>query len=100
MNSGSPFRGQRKEVEVPPEGNDPNFLSMEFDIKREMVGAVIGKGGGTARGIRTRTGASVHVNSPATNENSRVFVALRGRREQVSRLTIAMLRSGLDRVCL
>lgn len=55
---------------------------MEFEIQPDMVGAVIGKGGTTAKAIRNRTGANVHVHAPTT-ENPRTFVELRGRREQI-----------------
>ena len=84
LSSGWRGGGSRKDTEFGNEAfhQDPSFLSMEFDIQREMVGAVIGKGGGTARSIRSRTGASVHVHSPQS-ENARTFVELRGRREQV-----------------
>eukprot|EP00210_Caulerpa_lentillifera_P004379 g4177.t1 len=47
-----------------------------------MVGAVIGKGGMTARAIRSRTGANVHVHSPTT-DSPRTFVELRGRLDQI-----------------
>lgn len=70
---------------------------MEFDIQRDMVGAVIGKGGSTARNIRLRTGANVHVHSPQ-NENARAFVELRGRREQVRASRSCFWNGGLDRI--
>eukprot|EP00210_Caulerpa_lentillifera_P002970 g2835.t2 len=81
-NRGTSWRNPRRS----PDFNEgfPNIapLSMEFDIQPDMVGAVIGKGGTTAKAIRNRTGANVHVHAPTT-ENPRTFVELRGRRDQI-----------------
>lgn len=56
----------------------------EFEVLKKMVGAMIGKGGKTVQGIRTRTGAHVHIHSDFTQSGqNQTYVEVRGQREQV-----------------
>ncbi|CAD7704216.1 unnamed protein product [Ostreobium quekettii] len=57
-------------------------LKAEINVKREMVGAIIGRGGSTVTRIRSNSGAHVHIREASMGENEQT-VELRGNRRQV-----------------
>lgn len=65
--------------------NDPNLATRSIIVKRELVGAIIGKAGEKIREIKDSTGAHVMIVDPPDASEPMRTVNLRGSQESVDR---------------
>lgn len=75
-------KGEENENAVSPPLSASRSLRVEFEIRRDMAGKVIGTGGSTVRSIKECSGAFCYVHEP-DQDDPRTYAEVKGSVQQV-----------------